>query len=540
MFDTPHGIAVDRKGVIYVADTGNHRIRAIVEDEDDVSTFAGWFSPGYQDGLAMAAEYQWDVAARMTYPFGVCVDRVGNIHVADTFNNCYRWIALGAMVKGAGDDNFNGFFPAIARAKDGTPLLKKRFSDSIILNRKGYWYMHAKSEPRYVARAREGETLPPRNEFQCVLSQPPRPLVDAGVYIHTLAGRGSFADRDGQGTNAEFMWPQAVAADSKGGIYGTIHEVHHKIKHIDISGNVTTIAGSEVYGSSDGMGSDAEFHAPYNLATDHLDNIYIADTFNSLIRKVSPNGNVTTIAGMRRGKQLEIKDFSNVKQNCQDGHPLKALFNFPYGLTLDYDGNIYVGDTLNNRIRKISILDPIEEPSALFGNYDALAEFDSTSNSSSLMVDTDDGTILRSLSSQEEQDNIESEEVESVNEEAFDRGISDLRERMRIMEEEDERKFELTRQEIKEDDIELQKMISEGQKATQRLLAKSKAHKQSVKAMRRAVSKNGMERDDRSRSEGFGADDEDSEKHSRTRGKRARRDSPSSSGELNIADEGFV
>ena len=114
---------------------------------------------------------------------------------------------------------------------------------------------------------------------------------------------------------------------------------NHRIRKIDTSGNVTTLAGSS-RGFADGAGSAAKFNLPHYLAIDANDNVYVADTYNHKIRKLDTSGNVTTLAGSSRG--------------FTDGASVVAKFNYPRGLHYDSGSNIlYVADTNNNRIRSI-------------------------------------------------------------------------------------------------------------------------------------------------------------------------------------------
>ena len=164
------------------------------------------------------------------------------------------------------------------------------------------------------------------------------------VYIFnvtTLAGSGSAAFANGMGLAASFDHPTGVAVDS----YGTVFVSDTRnilIRKISSSGSVTTVAGSGSQGFADGMGLAASFNNPTGVAVDKNGMVFVADYKNHRIRKISPLGNVTTLAG-------------NGSNAFADGVGLAAFFNCPYGVAVDSNGSIYVGDEGNSKIRKITL-----------------------------------------------------------------------------------------------------------------------------------------------------------------------------------------
>src|SRR6266550_7463433 len=169
-----------------------------------------------------------------------------------------------------------------------------------------------------------------------------RKITPAGV-VTTLAGLAGY-DRpytDATGSDARFNYLNGIAADSAGNIYVT--DFSNTIRKITPAGVVTTLAGTPgVYGSADGTGSAAQFWQPWGIAVDGAGIVYVADQGNSTIRKITPAGVVTTIAGA-----------AGVFGSA-DGNGSAARFNAPGGIAVDSAGNLYVADTGNETIRKIT------------------------------------------------------------------------------------------------------------------------------------------------------------------------------------------
>jgi sugar lactone lactonase YvrE len=149
---------------------------------------------------------------------------------------------------------------------------------------------------------------------------------------------------DGIGTNARFLFPKGVAVDSAGNVY-VADTLNSTIRKVRANGAVTTFAGTAgVYGDKDGTGSSAQFFWPSGLAVDSATNLYVADLYNHTIRKITPARVVTTIAG-RAGNS-----------GSTDGVGSAARFNHPCGIAVDSAGIVYVADTYNNTIRKLTLV----------------------------------------------------------------------------------------------------------------------------------------------------------------------------------------
>src|SRR5947209_4824023 len=161
-------------------------------------------------------------------------------------------------------------------------------------------------------------------------------------YFVTFAGQTIPGSADGTGNAASFNGPFGVSVGSAGNVY-VADTSNSTIRKITPGGVVSTLAGTAgSVGSKDGTGSGARFNCPFGVTVDSAGNIYVADTSNSTIRKVTPAGVVSTLAGTAGGR------------GSDDGTGSVARFNFPAGVTVDSSGNVYVADSSNNTIRKIT------------------------------------------------------------------------------------------------------------------------------------------------------------------------------------------
>jgi len=158
--------------------------------------------------------------------------------------------------------------------------------------------------------------------------------------VSTIAGNGFYGSVNGTALSSNFYQPTATAVDAAGNIY-VADPSNNRIRKISVAGEVTNFAGSGLRGSSDGMGTTASFSYPADIAIDGSGNIFVADTYNNKIRKIAPDGMVSTLAGTGSVGSL-------------NGKGSVASFNYPYGLTVDDVGNVYVSDRENHQIRKIS------------------------------------------------------------------------------------------------------------------------------------------------------------------------------------------
>jgi len=287
-------ITIDSLGNFYTADDARHVIHKITPS-GDVSIFAG--ALGQDDSVdGTGAE------ARFIRPFGVASDADDNIFVADSINGTIRKITPAGLVTTFAGDGLNDVFffgPVdVAVGSDGN-IFVADFNNHAI----------RKITP-------EGD-------------------------VTTLAGAlGTAGYNDDTGSAARFDQPFGVVVDSDGHVY-VADSGNHRIRKISPEGSVTTLAGSGKTGSTDGSGAEASFNQPFDVAVDAAGNVYVADYSNHKVRKISPAGIVTTVAGSGENESL-------------DGASTDASFSFPSGIAIDANGDIYVSDTFSGKIRKIT------------------------------------------------------------------------------------------------------------------------------------------------------------------------------------------
>jgi sugar lactone lactonase YvrE len=342
-FNNPSGVAVDGAGNLYVADTSNHTIRAITA-AGVVTTVAGLAgTAGAVDGTG--------TTARFNYPYGLAVDSAGNVYVADSSNQTIRKItSAGVVTTLAG-------LAGSAGAADGTGSAA-RFSD-----------------PHGVTVDGVGNVFVADSANETIRQ------ITSAADVSTLAGLAgsstSIGSADGVGSAARFNNPTGVAADGTGNLY-VADNGNHTIRKITPDGAVTTLAGlAGVPGSADGVGTAARFNFPQGLAVDSQANVYVADYNNRAIRKISPGGVVTTVAGGSYG--------------YSDGTGSAAQFIDPYAVAVGADGTVYVADYGAFTIRKINSAGTVTTLAGLGGNSGHVNGFGSAArfgNVSGVAVDS--------------------------------------------------------------------------------------------------------------------------------------------------------
>ncbi len=322
ILNQPMGIALDRSGNLYIADTGTQRVR-IVPPSGVISTLAGTGVAGFNGDQIPAS------SANLYSPMGVAADVYGDVYLADTYNHRVREVATAGRIStfsgtGTGGQGLDNLLPS------QTQLRGPR---NVCIGLTGTIYIVDTSNHRVL------RVLP-------------------GGYASTVAGNGTpgFGGDGGPAVTAELNQPGACAADSSGNLF-IADTLNHRIAKVDSRGIITTVVGTGQAGTSaDGVSAvAAALNAPSGVAVDDSGNIFISDTGNNLIRQATSSGAIYTIAGQA------TPGFS-----ADGGMALAAQINAPAGILMDGAGALYFADTSNNRIRRLSpqAAQPVSPPTA--------------------------------------------------------------------------------------------------------------------------------------------------------------------------------
>jgi len=345
----PSGVALDTAGNIYIADAGHNRIRKV--SGGTISTVAGNGPAGFA-GDAGAA-----ISGLLNAPQGVVVDGAGNIYIADTGNGRIRKVSSGVI---------NTFLPSITAqglAVDAAGnlyvadalnyrVIKASAGNSTTVAGNGVPGFSGDGGPATSASLGGistvamtvgplGVAVDASNNLYVADTYNDRVRKVAGGTISTIAGNGGyqFSGDGGPATSAAFNNPRGLAVDAAGNIY-IADPLNNRVRKVSHAGTITTFAGNGVHGFSGdgGPATSASLNGPTGVALDSLGNLYIADTMNNRVRLVS-NGIITTVAG---GGSI-----------VGDGGPAtSAQLNNPVGVSLDFESNLFIADA--SRVRKVS------------------------------------------------------------------------------------------------------------------------------------------------------------------------------------------
>jgi uncharacterized protein (TIGR03437 family) len=305
----PMGVAVDASGDLYLADTGNNRIRKIAP-AGTISTIAGDGTESGDNRLA--------VAAQLLSPYAVALDSLGNVYITDSGECRVRKVApSGTIMEVAG----NGICAGGTFTEGGQAVSAQLFNtNGMAVDSAGNLYISDAYTVRRVS-----------------------PLGIITTYAGTDLMRGYSGD-GGKATGASLGGPQGLATDSAGNLY-IADTFNYVVRKVTPAGIISTVAGNGKSGDSGdgGQATSAEFRDPSAVTLDSVGNLYIADGFASRVRKVAPNGIITTVAGTG----------TSGYSSASGGAATATQLDGPSGVAVDGGGNLFITDTFNSRVLKV-------------------------------------------------------------------------------------------------------------------------------------------------------------------------------------------
>lgn len=267
-----------------------------------VETFVGTGQVGLADGDVRTGQ--------LNRPHGLAIDAQGNVYVSDRGNHAIRVVAT------------NGAIRTLAGGKEG--------------NTDGAGATASFRQPIAVAVDRGGNVYVADRDNHTIRS------IDPSGRVTTFAGTGTAGFTNGPAATAQFNQPYGLALSPDGRILYVADYLNHAIRAIDLgSKQVTTLAGNGTAGFTNSKGEAARFNQPYNVKADANGQLFVPDQNNHAIRRVDPDGTVTTLAG-------------NGQNGLADGRGPDVRFDNPTGLAIALDGTVYVADRNNHRIRAIN------------------------------------------------------------------------------------------------------------------------------------------------------------------------------------------
>jgi uncharacterized protein (TIGR03437 family) len=320
-FNMIRGIAVDAAGNLYIADSNNHRVRK-VDTEGIVRTIVGVGTAGFNgDNLP-------GTGTQLNSPRSVAVDAAGNVFISDNYNYRLRMLEAtsGIIRPYAG----NGY--CCSSGDGGAANLARLSPGALHMDSAGN--LLVVDQWTYTVRT-----------------------ISPGGTIRTVVGSGQYGvPEEGPALSAKFASITGIATDRGGNIY--VVDYNNDRVSVVQAGAIRTLAGASHFRGDGGSAPDALLHRPQNAVVATDGTIYIADTYNHRIRKVAPNGTITTVAG---DGQAAVRG--------DDGDATKASIAFPYDMALDANGNLYFVDDSSYRVRRLTPQGIISAVAGN-GNYD--------------------------------------------------------------------------------------------------------------------------------------------------------------------------
>jgi RHS repeat-associated protein len=352
-------VTVDASGNLYIADSGNHRIRK-VDTSGIITTVAGNGTSGYSGDGGPATQ------AQLNYPWGVAVDASGNLYIIDSGNYRIRKVDTSGIITTVAGNGTGGY------SGDGGPAIEAQLYGlrGIAVDASGNLYIADYN----TQRVRK---------------------VDPSGIIETVAGNGTagYSGDGGPATEAQLYRPWGLAVDASGNLYIGDRD-NNRVRMVDLSGTITTLAGigpsglnNGGYSGDGGLAAEAELNGPNRLAVDASGNLYITDGYNKRIRKVDPSGIITTLAG------------NGTAGYSDDGEPAtQAQLNYPVGVAVDPSGNVLIADNVNRRIRKVAtpsaFIGAIASGDIPFAEENGLGHIMSSAGHHMTTIDLDTGVTL--------------------------------------------------------------------------------------------------------------------------------------------------
>jgi len=365
----PQGVALDASGNLYIADGFNNVIREVNFSSGMISTVAGNGIAGYAgDGKAA-------IAGELNHPSGIRVDASGNLFIADANNNAVRKVNISGIIStvaGNGTPGYSGDGAAATSAQLGEPAdvaldasgnlyIADCYNNRIRkVNTSGIISTIAGNGIQGYSSVKKPDTL----AIAAELNYPTGIAVDAlanlfiadgnsniiykvttsdNGYIRIVAGNDTAGYRDGPDTVVELNYPNSITFDASGNLY-IADQYNNRIRKMDVSGDVYSVAGNGTTGYGDGGPAvAAELQFPAGVILGASGNIYIADANNNRIHEVNTAGIMSAIAG------------NGIAGYTGDGGPATAAeLQYPAGIARDASGDIYIADENNSAIRKVN------------------------------------------------------------------------------------------------------------------------------------------------------------------------------------------
>jgi sugar lactone lactonase YvrE len=401
--NNPWGLVLDLGGKLYFTDINNQVVRKI-DTSGIITTVAGNGILGYSGDGGPA------ILASMNYPSGLALDPSGNLYIADRFNHVVRIVNSAGIINTFAGDGIGGF------SGDGGPALSAAIGNPkglLIRNNQLFIGGAGQSRVRVVNlkstiintfagfnTGYDGGGNPPLlTDFNApvglfftasgslLVADSTNSRIRDVTPAATTTIAGGFASTNGRATAASLIYPENLAFDSSGNYYIADYGGNRILK-VTPSGQLSTFAGTGVSGFSGdgGPANQAQVYLPLGVAADNSGNVFIADTSNAVIRKVDSTGTISTFATDPNFSDLvslaidsagniysaddsacavrkitpagAISVIAGIEFNCgysgDGGLATAALLNSAFGVAVDSKGNLYIGDTFNNRVRKVN------------------------------------------------------------------------------------------------------------------------------------------------------------------------------------------